>query len=164
MKRREIKKIVKILIFIIIANLPFITAANILSVDTFLDSFENPEFYISVKNDNKIIKTDFKEGDYLIIQRANHPDFKIKDKDEIIYVKDEGDIVCNQVLESKSIGSIKMYYTKEDNKKDKNEPIYETQIVGKIIKSIDDNLWNSISMEIWKISINDLNINAMLKK
>lgn len=42
-----------------------------------------------------------------------------------------------------------------------DEPIYENQIIGKVIGNVDNNLWNTISMKIWDISIHNLNVKAL---
>ena len=45
MEKKLIKCIINIPIFIAIINLPFITMAQLIGIDTFSDSFEKPEFY-----------------------------------------------------------------------------------------------------------------------
>jgi len=159
--KRIIKNALKLCIFISLASLPFITAIQLLSMDTFLDSFEKSEYYICLEGKNDLIQSTAKDGDYIIIQKSTHPDFKIEDNDNIIYIKDKDHLICSKIHHSNCIGSIKRYYTTDENNKISNDPIYEVQIVGKIVKIVDNNLWNSISMKIWDISIHELNVNAM---
>jgi SOS-response transcriptional repressor LexA len=159
--RKIIKNALKLCIFISLASLPFITAAQIISMDTFLDSFEKPEYYICLEGKNNLIQSAAKDGDYIIIQKSTHPDFKINDDDNILYIKDKDQLACSRIDHSSCIGSIKRYYITDENNKVSNSPIYEVQIVGKIVKIVDNNLWNSISMKIWDVSIHELNINAM---
>ena len=162
--KKIMKHAIKICIFILLANLPFITAAQTINMETFLDSFENPDCYICLESNSNLIQSAAKDGDYIIIQKSSHPDFKIKEKDNIIYIKGKGELVCNRVHHSSYIGAIKKYYTTDENNKISSNPIYENQIVGKIVKIVDNNLWNTISMKIWDISIHELNVNALFTK
>lgn len=159
-----IKKILKICIFISLINLPFITSAQIIGIETFFDSFEQPEYYICIENKNNIVQSSAQEGDFIIIQKSSHPSFEINDNDDIIYVKEGGNLVCSRIHHSIKIGSIKKYYTVNENNQVSNNPIYEFQIAGKIIKTVESNPWNSLSIKIWDISIRELNINALLAK
>lgn len=155
------KKIIKTAIFIIIATIPFISAASQMTLETFIDSFENPEHYLSLQNNN-IIKSASQNGDYIIIQKSTCPDFTIKEHDEIIYFENNGDIKCSIVLYKSQAGTIKQYYTINKDKST-TDSVYENQIIGKIIKTMDDNIWNSISIKTWDISIHQLNINNIIK-
>ena len=159
--KKIMKHAIKICIFILLANLPFITAVQIISMETFLDSFENPDYYICFESNSNLIQSAAKDGDYIIIQKSSHPDFKIKEKDNIIYLKGKGELACSRIHHSIYIGAIKKYYTTDENNKISSNPIYENQIVGKIVKIVDNNLWNTISMKIWDTSIHELNVNAL---
>ena len=132
------------------------------SIDTFLDSFENPEDYIFFKSNTELLYSTVKEGEYIIILKTSHPDFEIKENDDIIYINEEGDLAYSKIRYSTSLGSTKKYYTAKGNNKINFNPIYESQIVGKIIKIVDNNLWNSISINMWDISIHQLNVNALI--
>ena len=162
--KKSLKKTIKPITFIAIALLPFLSATSIMSMDTFLDSFENPENYLCVENDNKLIKCAANEGDYIIIQKSTHPDFEIEENDKILYLKTKGTIKTNIVDHIEKIGSIKRVYLKDDNNQVSQSTVYECQIVGKIVKVVDNNIWNSISLKIWDISINNLNINAIISE
>ena len=160
--KKIIKQAIKICIFISLANLPFLTIAHMTSIETFLDSFENPDDYICLKSNSNLLQSTANNGEYIIIQKSSHPDFKIKENDNIIYIKDKGGLACNRVHHSSYIGSMKKYYTTDENKKISYNHIYEPQIVGKIVNIVENNLWNSISMKIWDISIHALNLNVFL--
>ena len=151
------KNTIKIFIFIALASLPFITVTQTIGMDIFLDSFENPKYYVCLQDKDNSFGLNSKGGEYLIIQKSTHPDFNIDKSDSIIYFKNDGDIVCNKVYFISNIEAIKSYHTI-----DENEPIFEGQIIGKIVKIIDGNLWNSISLKIWETSINNLNLRALL--
>jgi hypothetical protein len=159
---KQQKTIIKTSIFLIIATIPFISAASQMTMEQFLDSFENPEHYISIQNDNLIKSASQKEG-YMIIQRSSCPDFEIKENDEIIYFESDGEIKCSTVIHSSKIGTIKHYYTINQDHTEE-ESVYENQIIGKVIKTMDDNLWNTISIRTWDISIHQLNINNIGKQ
>ena len=151
----------KILVFVFITSLPFISITNTVGMDIFLDSFENPEHYVLLKNRDGISAAEITEPSYIIIQRADHPDFEIKKKDEIMYSTLSGEIICNKVKEIQTIGCIKKI--KIDNNEDTNlkEIVYNNQVIGKVIKIVDENPWNSISLKVWSISIENLNIRSI---
>jgi len=159
---KNIKKILKPIIFLTFAILPFISATQTMSMETFLDSFENPDFYICVESNNNLIQSAANDGDYIIIQKSSHPEFNLENNDNIIYIKNQGGLASELIHHTNSIGGIKRYYTTDENNELNEKPIYEGQIVGKIVKIVDNNLWNSISIKIWDISIHQLNINALL--
>jgi len=159
--KKIIKKTITFLIFIILACLPFIYITEIIGLKTFYDSFENSHYYICVQDkDNKFESNT--NGDFLIIQKSIHPDFIIKESDSIIYCKYDGDIAFTKISQINSIAAIKRYYIKEQNKEPENTIIFEDQILGKIVKIIDDTIWNSISIKIWETSIHNLNLRAIL--
>jgi len=160
--KKNIKKILKPIIFLTFAILPFISATQTMSMETFLDSFENPDFYICVESNNNLIQSAANDGDYIIIQKSSHPEFNLENNDNIIYIKNQGGLASELIHHTNSIGGIKRYYTTDENNELNEKPIYEGQIVGKIVKIVDNNLWNSISIKIWDISIHQLNINALL--
>ena len=49
-----------------------------MGLDIFLDSFENPQFYVCIQDKDNKLET-YTDGDYLIIQKSSHPDFIIKE-------------------------------------------------------------------------------------
>jgi len=126
----------------------------------FLDSFENPQYYLSIENDKLLCGADTNK-DFLIIQKSSHPEFFVENNDDIIYFGNNGDILCSKVYEVNSINTKNKFYTINYN-----NPycgiIYENQIAGKIIKIIDNNIWNTISIKIWDISIHNLNLRSLI--
>ena len=134
---------------------------QILGMNTFLDSFEHPESYICLENDDDWFGTKTDDKEYIIIQTATHPDFTIKDSDSIIYYKNTGDIKINKLKQiSHQFSSIKRYQAIDTYEPDE-EPIYEGQIIGKVVKTVDDNLWNTLAIKLWEVSISNLNIKAL---
>ena len=159
--KKIVKKAIKICVFFAIANLPFITVTQLIGTDTFLDSFENPNYYHCIQGSGISMEPNIKDGNYILLQKSSHPDFYVTEGDVILYFKDNGESVCHRVYHINSIGPMKKYHTMGDNNKLADKPIYESQITGKIVNVIDNNIWNIISMEIWDASIHDFNINAL---
>lgn len=159
--KKIVKNAIKICVFISLAILPFITVTQMIGLDTFLDSFENSEYYLCLQDKDNSLGSNTKNGEYIIIQKSSHPDFDVEKSDSIIYCKDSGDITCDTVYSISTIEALKRYYT-TDKDEVSSQPIYEIQILGKIINIVDDNLWNSISISLWEASINSLNIRALV--
>jgi len=158
--KENLKKIIKLSIFLIVASLPFLTMTQIIGMETFLDSFEHPESYICLENNGKMFGTKTESGEYILLQRASHPDFKIKESDTVIYCNYNGEIACSQIKEKEYyMSSIKRYSPINSNKQE-GEIIFENQIIGKVVKTIDENLWTALSIKLWEISIYNLNIKA----
>jgi hypothetical protein len=125
-------------------------------MEIFLDSFENPESYVCMKNSDDIQGLKAQDEKYILIQKTTHPDFQIEKNDEIIYFNINGEIEYNKILDITGAGLFKKYYIHNENEQD--AAIYETQIVGKIIKNIDSNIWNELSVKLWEISLKYLNL------
>ena len=160
-KKRIIKNAIKVCIFISLASFPFITITQMIGMNTFLDSFENPEHYICLQDKDNSLGSNIKNGEYIIIQKSSHPEFSVKKSDSIIYCKNGGGIACDKIHYISNIGAIRRYHTAEENDI-KGQPIYKSQIIGKVINVTDGNIWNSISIKIWETSIHNLNLRALL--
>jgi len=91
MGKKEIKKPIKLFILFIIISLPFVTITQMIGMDTFLDSFENPDQYLCFQDNGDWFGVKTEESKYIIIQKATHPDFTIEDSDSIIYFKINGE-------------------------------------------------------------------------
>jgi hypothetical protein len=161
--KKKIKNVIKFFIFISLVSLPFITITQILGMETFLDSFENPTYYICLQDKDNTFGLNTKNEEYLIIQKSSHPEFNIKKSDSIIYCKINGDIACNKIYNINNIGATKRYYTTGENDI-ASQPIYDSQIIGKVITVIDNNIWNFISIKIWDVSIHNINLKALLAR
>jgi len=161
MKKEQIRKIIGLILFVGIAALPFMSVTEMIGMETFLDSFEHPNSYLFLKNDDLItgIKTDAEN--YIIIQKTNHPEFEIQKNDKLMYFNLQGEISCEEVKYIRGIGTFKRYYLNSEYA-EFEETIYEGQIIGKVIKQIDNNFWNELSLKIWEISIENFNIYSTL--
>jgi hypothetical protein len=147
--------------FVLISCLPFIYITELISLELFLDSFENSQNYVCIQDKNNEFETST-FGDYIIIQKSSHPDFQIEESDYIIYCDFEGEISYTKVSHINSIASVKRYHVEGEESENEQCILFQNQIIGKILEIIDDNFINSISMKIWEISINNLNIRSIL--
>ena len=154
------KNAIKIVMIISILFLPFIYITEIISIEIFLDSFENPKHYLCIQSDGLIFGSKSDKNDLIIIQKSSHPDFFINKNDYVIYFTEEGFVEFSKIVNIKWFGSRAKYY-KECDEDFINYPIFKEQLIGKVIKTIDDNILNSISIKIWEASINNLNIRAI---
>jgi hypothetical protein len=158
--KKQLKNIIKILIILSILFLPFIYITELIGIDIFLDSFENPKHYMCIQSDGLIFGSKSDDNDLIILQKTSHPDFFVNKNDFLLYFTDEGFIEISRIVDIKYIGSREKYY-KEPEEKMFNFPIFKEQIIGKVINIFDDNILNSISLKIWEASINNLNIRAL---
>ena len=159
--KEKIKNILKFIFFISIAISPFITVTNILGLNVFLDSFEKPEYYLFIKNNNYLYGAETKKQ-YLIIQKSSDPNFNVENNDEIIYYRNNKEVLCRKVNEINFLDTKNKFYS-VNYKDSQREIIYDNQIIGKIVKIIDDNIWNSISIRFWDISIHNLNLRSLME-
>ncbi|UCC20505.1 MAG: hypothetical protein JSV62_04235 [Promethearchaeota archaeon] len=158
--KKEFIEITKILVFILLLSMPFITIINITGVDIFLDSFKNPESYCYFKSSNEIKGIKNQDKSYLIIQNIVHPDFDIQKNDVILYCNLKGEIIYSQMIQINGVDYFKKYYIDEENAI--NNSILNCQIVGKIIKKVESNIWNYLSLSLWEISTDYLNIERVI--
>ena len=156
-----VKNAFNICVFISLVNLPFITVTQLISTDTFLDSFENPDFYLYLQNGGYSMETDIKEEDYILLQKSSHPDFNICEGDVILYCENDGEIICNKVCNINCISPVKKYHLIDNNDTINEKNIYGSQIIGKIVSVVNTNLWDLISMKIWDMTINNFNVRTM---
>ena len=155
------KKIIKTIICISFAFLPFIYLTQLIGFNTFIDSFENPEYYVNIPANDIVKNIQIGSNYYLIIQKSTHPSFEINENDFIIYFNYNGELICNYVTQINSISAARKYYITNDLDL-LNNAVFDNQIVGKVTNIISDNIINSISLRIWEISINNLNIRAII--
>ena len=158
MKKQILKDILKICVFIALANLPFLTLTQILGMDMFLDTFSNAEAYDYLKSDQ--FELDEFNKSFVVIQKTSHPNFSITPGDQLFYLKDEAGLLCRTVIQASNIDENYRYYTITFDQ-EMNEIVFEHQIVGKIVSIVEDNLWNSLSLQIWDVTINNLNAAAL---
>jgi len=156
-----LKNVLNLCVFISLINLPFITVMQLISTETFLDSFENPDSYLYLQSGGHTMDSNIKEEDCILLQKSSHPDFNIQEGDIILYCKDDGEIVCNRIRNINGISSVKRYHIIDDNGNITDKHIYGSQIIGKIVSVVNTNLWDIISMKIWDMTIHNLNVREL---
>ena len=162
MKKKTIKDISKLVLFIILVNLPFLTMTQLLGMNTFIDSFNNHNYYQYYKTNT--IGIDTPTDSYIIIQKATHPTFSILSGDTIFYIKDEGGLACktiNHITQQKNLEKTYLIKFTDDTTQ---KTIYGDQIIGKIVSTSEDTIWTSVSLQLWDMSINNLNAAALFSK
>lgn len=145
------KRLIKLVIFFLLVNLPFVTIIQIIGIDPFLDSFKNPDVYDFFLTNIYSAYTDNEQGKYLLIQKSAHPNFSVENNDTILYCNDGGKTACDKVYQINCVGSVKTYAVTDETS------IYETQIYGKVLGFVDNNPWNMLSIKIWDISTHLIN-------
>lgn len=163
-KKKIAKKAIELCLFLSLANLPYITLIQVIGIDTFLDTFENPDYYLYFSEEKHSIEPYFQNGCYILLQKSSHSDFSVEQGDVIMYFKDDGGTALQRVCQINCIGSVKKYHFKSEINNLSDVPLYENQIIGKVISIVDKNIWNTISMKIWDISIHNFNIKALFSK
>jgi hypothetical protein len=158
MKKYLPRTILKLCGFFLIANLPFLTISQLVGIDTFIDSFNHPSSFLYLKNE-KLHSLDAK-AEYIILEQPTYQGFSIQEGDHIIYHTNKESLQQNIVNQVKSDNGITTYYTTSYTD-DYNGPIYEQQIVGKVIGRSEDNIWNTLCLQLWDLSINNLNVVAL---
>lgn len=148
--KRMIKSAIKLCVFLIFASLPFISITEMLGLDTFLDSFENPDHYLCIQDNGNLFGSKTNTEKYIIIQKSSHPNFKVSENDYVIYVESDGSLNCDRVNHIISAGSVKKYNF-ADNAGIASESIFENQIVGKVVDVIDNSIWSLMTIKIWDI-------------
>jgi hypothetical protein len=135
---------------------------QLLGIDTFLDSFQHPTSYQYLKND-KINGLEQKKG-YVIFKKPSSQEYSIGEGDTILYRSTEETIECRIVYSIQIRHGDTTYYTTTPNNENLDGPIYNYQILGKTTGFIEDNLWNTLSIHIWGLAIENLNVVAFFTK
>lgn len=159
MKKTILRTCLNVCGFLIIANLPFLTIAHLVGIDTFIDSFEHPGSYYYVKNEN-IQSMDVKSG-YIILEKPTEQGFSVGEGDQILYHSMKDSLQQRTVYQIKSDDGITTYYIVASGTDNYEGPIYEHQIIGKIIGNLKDTIWNNLCLQIWELSIDHLNAMAL---
>jgi len=136
------------IIFLFVFSMPFISVAHTIGTDVFLDSFENSEHYYLLEKDDKKI----------IVQTSDAPGFSIDSGETMLFYSEDGELSYGKINRISSICGTRVYTIQNDVE----QMISEQSIIGKIVKQTDNNFLNSISMNLWDISVHNLNINALV--
>ncbi|MFH1101085.1 MAG: hypothetical protein V1726_03510 [Methanobacteriota archaeon] len=158
MKHKTKIGLLQFFLLLALLNLPYLTITNHIGLSTFLDSFENADYYKYVQ-DTTLTPTQQHQPSYILLQQATHPTFTIREGDTILYYTNDQGILYDTV-QSITTQQHTSYYTTTNTNNNQKIPTYN--IIGKVVGIIDDNLWNTISIKTWDTSIKNLNIRALL--
>ena len=155
MKEQTKKTIIEFILFASIINLPFITITSIVGIDPFIDSFQHPHDYQFLQYIHTDTTTD---TTHVIIQKSSHPDFDVASGDNIIYFEEANGFQYGTIdLVSTELQST-IYYIITDEEHFQYQPVFEQQVVGKVISSVGSNIWNTLVLELWDTTITHLNL------
>lgn len=159
MEKKQFQKIIHLCVFLSIANLPFLTVTSFLGVGPFIDSFHHPESYIYLQS-NRINLPDMRTG-YIVLEKPTNQDYHITQGDIILYYTYGNELQQRVVDRIFSRQGMTLYYTAIDSQDILDGPIYDHQIIGKIIGTIDETIWNTLCLQLWELSIDKLNVVTM---
>lgn len=137
------RRLLGFLFFNLLTIMPFLSAIRIMGIDNFIDSFENADYYTLLNLKDSCI----------IIQSSNHPEFTVEREDVIIY-RENGRLSMGKIYKIGALGSYVVL--------DEDIALCKGDIVGKVIKKLDKNMLNKISITLWDISIHNLNIKYVI--
>jgi len=165
-KKNLLRAILKLCGFLIIANLPFLTISQLIGIDTFIDSFNHPGSYLYIKNKDVtsmnpatgyIVTSMNPATGYIIIEKPTDQASTIREGDSILCHTIKNTLQQRIVSQIYTKDGITTYYTTSYNESI-DAPLYESQIIGKIIGTSEDNIWYELCLQAWEISIEKLNI------
>ncbi len=156
MKKNLPYTVLKLIGFFILVNLPFLTVTHLIGIDTFIDSFQHPTIYSFIKNDDS---TNALTG-YLVIKIPSNQASVIKEGDSILCHTIKNTVQQRIVSQIQTKDGITIYYT--TSLTDSSDAVvYDSQIIGKIIANSGDNLWYTLCLQTWELSIEKLNIQTL---
>jgi hypothetical protein len=151
--------VLRFCVFLLLVNLPFLSMNSMLGSQIFIDSFEHPQFYQYIKTDQ--IQLHETSLGYLVIQTPSHPDFSLTVGDTIFYHTESGELYMRSIVSIEKQPPLKMYTVYGSDETASVESVISRYILGKVITSFDDSIWNRISVYSWDVSVNRLNIGAL---
>lgn len=155
MKKNLIPVILRLIGFFLIANLPFLTITQTIGIDTFIDSFNHPTAYTYIKNQDVTSNSTF--AGYIIIEKPSHQTPSIKQGDSILCHTIKNTIQQRMVSQIQKKDGITIYYTRSSTDVS-DAPVYDSQIIGKIIGTSEDNPWYTLCLQVWELSREKLNV------
>ncbi len=94
---------------------------------------------------------------YIIIEKPTDQASTIREGDSILCHTIKNTLQQRIVSQIYTKDGITTYYTTSYNESI-DAPLYESQIIGKIIGTSEDNIWYELCLQAWEISIEKLNI------
>ncbi len=132
-------------------------------MDVFLDSFENTEHYLYFQDDGDIRSIDIANDEYVIIQKSTHPTFDLQENDLVIYYNENGETACQRLAYITAIGPLLKYHLADHATTESGSVIYDSQVIGKVVTTVENTLLNTFCLQIWDIAISQLNIHTLLE-
>jgi hypothetical protein len=133
---------------------------HLLGIEVFLDTFQHPGSYQYIKNDN-VPDLKSQQG-YIILQKSSSLSDSIVQGDTILYQSAKKTIECRIVYSIQIQNGEKTYYTTTPDENNLDGPIFGYQILGKTTAIIEDNFWNALSLQVWGLVIEHLNVMSFL--
>lgn len=140
------RELLSFLLFISLTLTPLLYTIKMIGPDTFLDSFENSNYYTLLKLKNA----------YIIVQSSDHPKFTIEKEDIVVY-GENGQLSMSKIYQIGALIGIDSYVIGKEDR-----ALCEGKTLGKIIKKLDKNVLNTISITLWDISVHNLNIKYII--
>ncbi len=131
-------------------------------MDVFLDSFENTEYYLYVQDNGDMRSVDIANDEYVIIQKSTHPAFQLQENDVVMYYDENGEAVCQHLAYITAVGPLLKYHLVDHATIDRDSVIYDAQVIGKVVSTAENTAWNAFCLQIWDITISQLNIHNFL--
>ncbi|MBU0496449.1 MAG: hypothetical protein KKC68_05440 [Candidatus Thermoplasmatota archaeon] len=156
MERETRNKLIEFIVFVSVLNIPFLSIASTIGFETFLDSFEHPQDYEWFSNMN--LQGVTSETSNIIVQKTHHPDFTLTYGDTIVYFQENMGFQCGQIDLVSTECHQKIYYIILEEQPLSYQPVFEEQVVGKILHTIDNDIWNSLTLELWQTATMRLNL------
>jgi len=97
---------------------------------------------------------------YIIIEKPSYQTPSIKQGDSILCHTIKNTMQQRIVSEIQKKDGITIYYTRSSTDAS-DAPVYDSQIIGKIIGTSEDNPWFTICLQVWELSREKLNIRTL---
>ncbi len=160
MAPKQRKNLYTITLFFLIVNLPYLTITCSMGTEFFFETFEQPDNYKYIHCTPKL--TNQHSHTYLLIQKPTAEHYHLQEGDHVCYITDTGFLATKQISCININTPTPKYYLHTTTENQELETIYHHQILGKVITTIDENIWTTISLDLWEASRQNLNAVALL--
>jgi|GEM_PF-6694682 len=126
------KAILQVAMIFLVVNLLFLSAVSSVGLQVFIDTFEQSENYVFVKNHSLD-----SEDELLIVMNSNHPDFSKNPNATLLRIKASESISHDAAHSSHST-------------------------IGKVVGGMNDNLLSTIIFSLWEASTEALNVFSLI--
>lgn len=126
------KTILQVAMIFFVVNLLFLSAVSSVGLQVFIDTFEQSENYVFVKNHS--IDS---EEELLIVMNSNHPDFSKEQNATLLRIK------------ASQSGPYDTSYSSHSD-------------IGKVVGSMNDDVFSKIIFSLWEASTETLNVFSLI--